>query len=62
MANPNSTWWERCAALGAVVALLLALASANTSCGGQDLTFSGQFPTRTLPATLTATDTPTPTV
>jgi hypothetical protein len=58
METPNSTWWERCAALCAIAALLLSLASANMSCGGQDLAFSGQFPTRTIAATVTPTETP----
>ena len=42
----------------AVAALLLSLASANMSCGGQDLAFSGQFPTRTIALTATPTETP----
>ena len=58
MDKPTSTWWERAAAIFAVLALAASLFSAHLSCGGQDLQFSGMFPTETPRKTATPTETP----
>ena len=58
MAKPTSTWWERAAAIFAVLALAASLFSAHISCGGEDLAFSGKFPTKTVRQTVTPTETP----
>lgn len=60
MATNNSIWWERAAALCAVAGLVSLLAVSNISCGGEDLIFSGEFPTETPPQTQTPTMTETP--
>lgn len=60
MAKPTSIWWERAAAIFAVVALAASLFSAHASCGSQDLTFSGSFPSETPRQTATPTETPQP--
>lgn len=60
MATQNSTWGERLAATCAVLSLLGMLATAVSSCGGEDLILSGEFPTETPVATRTVTPTPDP--
>jgi len=61
MATNNSIWWERAAALCAVVAVVSTLALSNMSCGGPDLIFSGEFPTETPVQTITGSPTMTET-
>jgi len=60
MATQNSTWGERLTAFCALLSLLGMLAMAVSSCGGEDLIFSGEFPTETPVFTRTPTETPDP--
>ena len=61
MASKNSIWWERVIAIWAVAAVVGSLAISNMSCGGEDLIFSGQFPTETPVQTVTGSPTMTET-
>jgi hypothetical protein len=54
----TTTWGERLAAACALSALLGLLTGAMTSCGGEDLIFSGEIPSQTPQRTNTPTVTP----
>jgi hypothetical protein len=55
-------WWERFAAVAALIALGATLATSQMSCGGADLFIPGSIPPTLVPtSTGNATATPTPT-
>lgn len=57
-ARPKTNWGERLAAGCALAALLGMLTTAMTSCGDEDLIFSGEIPTPSPQRTATPTVTP----